>query len=87
MKKIAWIRTYLSELTPRAVRLLAAGLVPIFLSLLFVVLAHTHPPLFPGGTEWLVSGFALWVDSIGISLLLLLSGAVILDYAEKHDPK
>lgn len=87
MQLLTVIRTYLSELGERPIRLLAAGLLPIFLSLAFVLLARSAPEGFAYGEAWLSRSFAFWVDSIGVSILLLLSGVAILDYAEKHDAK
>ena len=86
MKLYSAIRTYLSSLSARSMTLLAAGLVPIFLALGFLVFAHNAPADFPYGEDWLIRTFAFWVDSVGISILLLLSGVALLDYAEKHDP-
>ena len=86
MKLLSLLRVYLSTLTARSLTLLAVGLIPIFLALGFLVLAHSAPPDFPYGEAWLSRSFAFWVDSVGISILLLLAGVALLDYAEKHDP-
>lgn len=85
MKPFSPLRTYLSALGKRCITLLAAGLIPIFLALLFLVIAHLAPTGSSYGTLWLERAFALWVDSVGLSLLLLVGGAALLDYAEKHD--
>lgn len=87
MKLLTVLRTYFGGLSDRSIRLLAAGLLPIFLALAFILAAMGAPPGFAYGEAWLSRSFAFWVDSIGISLLLLVSGAALLDYAEKHDPK
>lgn len=87
MRLLTAIRTYLTGLGERPVRLLAAGLLPIFLALAFVLLAENAPAGFAYGEAWLSRSFAFWVDSIGVSLLLLASGVALLDYAEKHDSK
>ena len=87
MQLFAAIRTYLSRLGAHPVRLLAAGLLPIFLALAFILFARNAPEGFAYGEAWLSRSFAFWVDSIGVSLLLLVAGVAILDYAEKHDGK
>ena len=87
MRIFSAIRTYLGNLTERSVRLLAVGLLPIFLALAFILYARNAPESFAYGAAWLSRSFAFWVDSIGVSLLLLGVGVAILDYAEKHDPK
>lgn len=79
------IRTYLSEFSPRATRLLAIGLIPLFSALAYLLLSRLDPNA-RYGVLWQARAFAFWVDSLGISFLLLLGGAAILDYAEKHDP-
>ena len=86
MKLFSAVYTYLSSLTSRSITLLGAGLIPIFLALGFLVFAHNAPPDFRYGEAWLARSFAFWVDSVGISILLLLAGVALLDYAEKHDP-
>lgn len=85
MKLISLFRAYITALGRRAVTLLTVGLIPIFMALLLLVIAHISPESFPEGTLWLTRAFALWADSIGLSLLLLIGGAALLDYAEKHD--
>ncbi len=87
MRLLTLIRTYLGNLTERSIRLLAAGLLPIFLALAFILLAENAPDGFAYGEAWLSRSFAFWVDSIGVSLLLLVAGVAVLDYAEKNDPK
>ena len=84
MKLLLSIRTYLAGLTPRSVKLLALGLVPIFPALGFLVYARLTPG-FHYGAQWLSRAFAFWVDSVGISLLLLLGGVALLSYAERKD--
>ena len=81
MKPVRILLTYLSSLTDASVRLLAVGLLPILLALAFVLAAV----LSPSSSVWLMKSFAFWVDSIGVSFLLLLAGVALLDYAEKHD--
>ncbi len=85
MKLITYLRTYLTGFSPRATRLLAAGLVPVFLSLVFLLLSPLDPAA-RYGALWQARSFAFWVDSVGAALLLLVGGVFLLDYAEKHDP-
>ncbi len=85
MKQKSFLLTYLASLSEHSVRLLAVGLIPIFLALAFLLYAHNAPPSFPYGSLWLARSFAFWVDSVGISLLLLMGGVFVLDYSEKHD--
>lgn len=84
MRLLLSVRTYFERMTPRSVALLAVGLVPIFLALGFLVYARLAPG-FHYGALWLTRAFAFWVDSVGISLLLLLGGVALLSYAEKKD--
>ena len=86
MKLIATIRSYFRAFSTRGLYLVAVGLIPIFFSLFFILYLHIAPSGAPYGALWLSRSFAFWVDSIGLSLLLLIGGAAILDYAEKHDP-
>ena len=79
------IRTYLAAFTPRATRLLAVGLIPIFLGLGFILLAHYAPIGATYGRPWLVRAYAVWVDSIGASILLLAGGAALLDHTERSE--
>ena len=85
MKLVAYLRTYLAGFSWRATRLLAAGLVPVFAALVFLLLSPLDPAA-RYGALWQARSFAFWVDSVGASLLLLIGGAVLLYYAEKHDP-
>ena len=84
MRLLLSVRTYFEGLTTRSVRLLTLGLIPIFLALGFLVYARLTPG-FTYGALWLTRAFAFWVDSIGVSLLLLVGGTALLDYAEKKD--
>ena len=84
MRLLLSFRTYLQGLTPRSVSLLAIGLVPIFLALGFLLYARLTPD-FHYGALWLTRAFAFWVDSVGVSLLLLLCGVALLSYAERKD--
>ena len=86
MKLLSAIRTYCRAFSARGTYLVAIGLVPIFLALAFVLCSHIAPTGAAYGPLWLARSYAFWVDSIGLSLLLLVGGAAILDYAEKHDP-
>ena len=81
---LAPLRAYLTALTPRAVRLLALGLIPIFLTLGFLLLIR-YIPLGGYGAAWLSRSFAFWADSVGMSILLLVGGAALLDYSERHE--
>ena len=88
MKLKTRVREYLSTFSPRAVLLLLIGLVPLYAALGFLLAVR----LLPGGAFgydvlWLHTRFAFWVDSFGLSFLLLIAGAVILDYAERRDPR
>ena len=85
MKLIPYLRTYLTGFSPRATRLLAAGLLPVYLALGFLLLAPLDPAA-RYGALWQERSFAFWVDSVGASLMLLVGGVLLLDYAEKHDP-
>ena len=85
MSFIRTLRQYLEGLSAHSVRLLAAGLLPVFFALGFILFAENAPSGSLFGETWLQKAFALWVDSIGVSLLLLVGGAALLDYAEKHD--
>ncbi len=85
MKILHALYRYAAGMTPRSVRLLAAGLLPIFLSLAFLAIASAAPEGARFGTAWLSRHFAFWVDSVGVSLLLLVSGVLLLDHAEKRD--
>ena len=76
--------TYLAAFTPRAVRLLGAGLIPIFLALGFLLLVR-YVPVGGYGAGWLSRSFAFWADSVGMAILLLLGGAALLDYTERHE--
>ncbi len=87
MKLCAAIRSYISAFSPGALRLLLFGMIPLYAALGFLlVLAF-------GGTAggydlfWMRSNFAYWVDSFGVSFLLLVGGAMVYDYAEKYDKK
>lgn len=84
MRLLLSVRTYFEKLTPRSVRLLTLGLIPIFLALGFLVYARLTPD-FRYGALWLSRSFAFWVDSVGVSLLLLLGGVALLSYAERRD--
>ncbi|MBO7293290.1 MAG: hypothetical protein J6V07_05090 [Clostridia bacterium] len=84
MRLLLSVRTYFEGLTPRSVRLLFLGLIPIFIALGFLVSARLTPG-FPYGALWLTRAFAFWVDSVGVSLLLLIGGVALLSYAEKKD--
>ena len=86
MKFIASIRTYFRTFSARGITLIAIGLIPILCALAFVLYSHLAPQGAPYGAVWLSRSFAFWVDSIGLSILLLVGGAAVLDYAEKHDP-
>ena len=85
MKPIRYFFTYLAGFTPRATRLLAAGLLPLFVALIYLLLTPLDPAA-RYGALWQARAFAFWVDSVGISFLLLIGGAFLLDYAERHDP-
>ena len=85
MKLIPYLRTYLTEFSPRATRLLAVGLWPIFCALAFLLLSPLDPAA-RYGALWQARSFAFWVDSVGASFLLLVGGVFLLDYAEKQDP-
>lgn len=85
MKFLLPLFRFAEAMTPRSVRLLAVGLLPIFLSLAFLAFAHVLPEGARYGGLWLDRYFAFWVDSVGVSLLLLVSGVLLLDYAEKRD--
>ena len=85
MKLFSAARSYLCAFSARGVRLIAIGLIPIFSALAFILYAHIAPES-AYGAPWLSRSFAFWVDSVGMSLLLLCGGAAVLDYAEKHDP-
>ena len=85
MKLFTAARTYLCAFSARGARLIAIGLIPIFFALGFVLYSHIAPES-AYGAPWLSRSFAFWVDSIGMSILLLCGGAAVLDYAEKHDP-
>ena len=86
MKLLTAVRTYFRAFSVRGTYLVAIGLIPIFLALTFVLYSHMAPAGAPYGSLWLCRSFAFWVDSVGISILLLIGGAAVLDYAEKHDP-
>lgn len=86
MKLLAVIRTYFRTFSVRSTYLVAIGLIPIFSALIFVLYTHMAPAGAAFGAPWLARSFSFWVDSVGLSLLLLIGGAAILDYAEKHDP-
>ena len=85
MKLWAALCRYTAAMTPRSIYLLAVGLLPIFLSLAFLALAVAAPEGARFGALWLSRYFAFWVDSVGLSLLLLTGGVFLLDYAEKRD--
>lgn len=85
MKLFAKARAYLCAFSARGTRLIAIGLIPILFALVFILYSHIAPES-AYGAPWLSRSFAFWVDSIGMSFLLLCGGAAILDYAEKHDP-
>ncbi|MBO7293420.1 MAG: hypothetical protein J6V07_05750 [Clostridia bacterium] len=84
MRLLLSVRTYFERLTPRSVRLLTVGLIPIFIALGFLLYARLTPD-FHYGALWLARAFAFWVDSVGVSLLLLIGGVALLSYAEKKD--
>lgn len=86
MKLINAIHTYFRTFSVRGAYLVAIGLIPIFFALAFILYSHIAPVGAAYGALWLSRSFAFWVDSIGLSILLLVGGAAILDYAEKHDP-
>ena len=86
MKPFTAIKHYLRAFSVRGTYLIAIGLIPILISLIFILYSHIAPEGAAYGTLWLSRSFAFWVDSIGVSILLLIGGAAILDYAEKHDP-
>ena len=85
MKPIAFLSSYYTAFSPRALRLLLLGLVPLYAALGFLVALTAGATVGGYNALWLSTHFAFWVDSFGISLLLLVIGAGILDYAEKHD--
>ena len=85
MKLLLALSRFATGMTPLSVRLLAAGLLPIFLSLAFLALAYAAPEGARYGTAWLSRYYAFWVDSVGVSILLLASGVFLLDHAEKRD--
>lgn len=87
MKPIVALRRYFGSFSPRAARLLLLGLLPVLAVLFYLsYLFFLSPGLLPVGAAR-YRFFSLAVDSVGISLLLLLCGGAIFDYAEKHDPK
>lgn len=87
MKLRTAIFSYVAAFSPRATRLLLLGMIPLYIALGFLVV------LALGGTAggydllWMRSNFAYWVDSFGVSLLLLVGGAAVYDYAEKYDKR
>ena len=85
MKLLFALSRFASGMTPRSVRLLAVGLLPIFLALAFLALAYAAPEGARYGTAWLSRYYAFWVDSVGVSILLLAAGVLLLDHAEKRD--
>lgn len=87
MKLVTAVKAYFRTFSVRGTYLIAIGLIPILFALVFILYTHIAPQDAPYGALWLSRSFAFWVDSVGLSLLLLIGGAVILDYAEKHDPK
>ncbi|MBQ2719386.1 MAG: hypothetical protein IJF73_04895 [Clostridia bacterium] len=87
MRPIAFLSAYYAAFSPRALRLLLLGLAPLYAALAFLVTLAAGGTLFGYDALWLSTHAAFWVDSFGVSLLLLLLGAGILDYAEKHDEK
>ncbi len=85
MRMLSSLSRFFAGMTPRAVRLLAIGLLPIFLSLAFLALASAAPEGARFGTAWLSRYFAFWVDQVGVSILLLIAGVLLLNHAEKRD--
>lgn len=85
MRILSHLGTYLSGFSARATRLLGLGLIPLFCALAFLLLAPLDPAA-RYGALWQARSFAYWVDSVGISFLLLIGGVFVLDYAERNDP-
>ena len=84
MKPFTAIKSYLRAFSVRGTYLIAIGLIPILFSLIFILYAHTAPEGAAYGPLWLARAYAFWVDSIGLSILLLIGGAIVLDCAEKE---
>ncbi len=87
MKLYTAVRTYLTAFSPTAVRLLLWGMVPLYAALGFLLFLRFGGVV--GGYDllWMRDHFAFWVDSFGVSVLLLVGGAALYDYAEKYDAK
>ena len=88
MKLYVAVRSYFAAFSKTAVRLLLLGMVPLYAALGFLLFLRFGGTA-PGGYDllWMQNNFAYWVDSFGVSLLLLLAGAAVYDYAEKYDEK
>ncbi len=86
MKPFYILRDYWRKLSPRAVRLLLIGLIPILTALLFLLYALFLSPVdFSFDGAWFSRNFAYVTDTVSISLLLLIGGCALLDFSEKHD--
>ena len=85
MKPLARLSAYYAAFSPRALRLLLLGLVPLYAALGFLVALSAGATVGGYDALWLSTHAAFWIDSFGLSLLLLVLGAATLDYAEKHD--
>ena len=87
MKIYTAIRTYFTAFSATATRLILFGMIPLTLALGFLLFLTLGGRVGVYDLVWMRNNFAFWVDSFGLSLLLLLGGAMIYDYAEKHDKR
>ena len=80
------ILAYYRSFSPRAVLLMAIGLIPLSIALAFLLCVKYIPAGVHGyDTVWLRQYYSFWVDSFGLSYLILIGGVVLLDYAERYD--
>ena len=69
-------------------KILAVGIVPIFLALVYIGYARFFAPAgYAFGAEWQMRYQGFLYDSVGLSFLLLFGGAAVREYAERHDPR